>query len=887
MRLLIVALSLIATMSPTFAQEDTPPVVETIVSEADAKTEWTSLPDLPDELGVAGPIVGVHNDVLILAGGANFPVAEGEDLWDVPKVYHDKIWTLHKSQNDDDETTYAWQDSGRLERPLAYAPCATTSHGVVAIGGCDSADAFAECFLLRWDTDKKQVVQTTLPSLPTPCAFGAAAAIGDVVYLAGGQTGTSLDTATKNFYRLDLSEYDPDDKKPEWEKLPSWDGPPRAVCLAAAQNNGFDDCVYVMSGRHEIAVEEGDPEVEFLTDVYEFNPQRYSRENDQSGWRRRADTPHCVMAGSAAPLGQSHIYVLGGGDGSLFHRTNELLDDHPGFPRRALAYHTITDTWIDAGPIPKNHVTTPAVVWDGRIIIASGEVRPRVRTSAVWAVKPIEQDRNFGITNFTVLGLYLAAMIGVGVYFSRKTKSTDDYFRGGQRVVWWAAGCSIFATMLSSITYMAVPALAFSQDIVYLIGNMMILAVAPIAIYLALPFFRAIDATSAYEYLEMRFNRPVRLLASTFFTMFHIFRMGIVMSLAALALATITPLSPVQSVLIMGVLSIAYCTLGGIEAVVWTDTIQTFVLLGGAMLCFILIITKVDGGAVTMFQNASEAGKLRVVNLHWDPTSAQLAIWVVVLGAIGQNIASYTSDQAVVQRYMTTPDAKRAAKSIWTAAFLAVPATFLFFLLGTALWGFYSAYPDRLDPTFKTDQIFPLFIANETPIGVAGLIVAGIFAAAQSTISTSMNSTATTVVTDFLRPFNALKSERGYLVAARWITFTLGVLGTILGLLFVDPSVQSLFKEFIKIIGLFMGVLGGLFALGILTRRVGGIAALCGAIGGFVTVMAVYRLTDISGYLFALIGIVSCVLIGLLLSVFTTEDERDITGLTIYTLKKK
>jgi len=327
--------------------------------------------------------------------------------------------------------------------------------------------------------------------------------------------------------------------------------------------------------------------------------------------------------------------------------------------------------------------------------------------------------------------------------------------------------------------------------------------------------------------------------------------------------------------------------MGGVEAVVWTDTIQTFVLLGGAMLCVVLMILGSDGGLGELLQNASGDEKLHLFNLHWDPTSASLALWVVIIGAIGQNVSSYTADQAVVQRYMTTPDIKRAAGSIWTAALLSVPASWLFFFLGTALWGFYRAHPEKLDPTFTTDQIFPLFISREMPVGVAGLIVAGIFAAAQSTISTSMNSTSTAVVTDFMRPFRLLKTERGYLHWARFLTFALGTAGTLLGLLFVDPNIKSLFDEFLKVVGLFMGVLGGLFGLGVLTRRASGGGALLGAVGGATVVLLVERFTDISGYLYAAIGITGCVLLGYLASFVLPGQNRDLTGLTVYTKLEK
>ncbi len=182
-------------------------------------------------------------------------------------------------------------------------------------------------------------------------------------------------------------------------------------------------------------------------------------------------------------LGQAHIFVLGGDHGRLAGKTDELKLDHPGFPKMVFAYHTITDTWIEVGESPANQVTTIAVDWNGSVVVPSGEVKPRVRTPGVWAITPLSWTPRFGAVNFSVLVVYLLAMVAVGAWFARRNKDTNDYFRGGQKIAWWAVGCSIFATMLSSITYMAIPAKAFAQDQVYLVGNLMIPAVAPIAAF--------------------------------------------------------------------------------------------------------------------------------------------------------------------------------------------------------------------------------------------------------------------------------------------------------------------------------------------------------------------------------------------------------------------
>lgn len=827
--------------------------------------DWSELPPIPDDLGFAGSFAGSHGNALIVAGGANFP----KPVWENEKVWHDRVWVL-TSRGD----KYEWNDGGKLPRSIAYGASVSTPQGVLCMGGNNDSGTFRDVFLLTWDGVTQSVAVHDYPPLPRPCAFGAATLIGQTIYLAGGQSGSSLDTAMSNLWSLDLSERN-DGRNFRWRELPGCPGPSRALNLTVAQHNGYTDCVYMISGRRQ-----GSEQTEFLRDVWEYSPTTQS-------WRERASVPRCVMAGTSVAVGQSHVFVLGGATEELYFQGDDLRDDHPGFIRQALAYHTITDTWIEAGSIPENLVTTTAVAWGDRFVIPGGEVRPRVRSPRVYAVSVIATGHRFGVVNYVVLLGYLLAVLGIGVYFTNRNQDTDDYFRGGMQIPWWAAGCSIFATTLSSLTFTGLPAKAFAQDWVYLVGNLTIPLVAIVAVYVAMPFFRRIDATSAYEYLEKRFDRRVRIFGSASFLLFHVFRMAVVMSLTGLALAVATPMTPIQSVLLMGLLSIVYCTMGGIEAVVWTDTIQTFVLLGGALLSVGLLIGGVDGGAAGLMASANDANKFRMANWHLDATQSQIAFWVIVVGALGQNLSSYTADQAVVQRYMTTATERLAAGSIWTNAVLAVPASILFFAIGTALFAFYQSHPEKLDPTITTDQVFPLFISREMPIGVAGLIVSGIFAAAQSTVSTSMNSIATTVVTDFMRPADACSSEDGYLRAARVCTFIVGIIGTLLGILFVNPEIKSLFDTFLIVIGLFMGVLGGLFVLGALTRRGTADGAIFGAGVGAAVMFALWAFSAVNGYLYTTIGITVCFVVGYVASLFCKPVDVDLAGLTLHDLKLK
>ena len=840
------------------------------LAEGEITLDWDTIATLPADAsgqahpGVAGPFAGRHGKALIVAGGANFP---NPPLWETNKVWHDRIHVLLP-----DTANATWKNGGQLPFPNAYGASVSTEDGVVCMGGDDGSTIRDEVYLLSWKGDKI-AIETAYPALPQPCAYGSAVLIGNTIYMAGGQSGKTLNTALTNFWSLDLGKKGSEEF--QWQVLDAWPGSNRAFNLMAAQHNGYDTCIYVMSGRRKST--EADDTPEFLSDVWEYNTVHKT-------WRARANVPRSVMAGTALGYGQSHVYVLGGADGSLWDQVDTLKDAHPGFPKQALVYHTITDTWTSAGPMPGNHVTTTAIAWDGGFVIPSGEIRPRVRSPQILRATPVPDTQGFGTINYIVLMVYLLLMVGVGVYFARRNASTDDFFRGGKRMAWWAAGCSIFATMLSSLTYTGLPSKAFAQDWVYAVANMMIPLVAIVAVFVALPFFRRIDATSAYEYLEKRFDRRTRLVGSGLFTLFHIFRMAVVMSLTGLALAAATPITPMQAVVIMGFLSILYCALGGIEAVIWTDTIQTVVLLGGAILAFILLMQGIDGGFSTFLTTAREANKFKMANMHSDITNAQIALWVIILGGFGQNLSSYTADQAVVQRYMTTPDEKLAARSIWTNAVLSVFATILFFGLGSALFVFYQSHPDRLDPTTVTDQILPLFIAREMPMGLAGLIVAGIFAAAQSTVSTSMNSTATTIVTDFLRPINFCKDETGYLKVARVVTVVIGLLGTAFGLVFVDPDVKSQFDTFVKVIGMFMGVLGGLFVLGVATQRANSTGALVGGIVGSLVMVYLWQYTQVNGYLYTVTGITVCALVGYVTSLFCRGSSQP-HQLTIHSLR--
>ena len=486
--------------------------------------------------------------------------------------------------------------------------------------------------------------------------------------------------------------------------------------------------------------------------------------------------------------------------------------------------------------------------------------------------------------DYLLLALYLLLLVGVGVYFARREKSIERFFLAGRKMPWWAAGVSIFGTQLSAITFLAVPAKAFATDWVYFLVNMTIIMVAPIVVYVYLPTFCRSKITSAYEYLEQRFNVWVRVFGSMAFLLFQMGRIGIVLFLPAITLATATGMDVTLCILLMGVLATLYTALGGIEAVIWTDVSQVIVLVGGALVSLIVITFAVDGGLGAIIRTGIAENKFQMFNWTWDATAD--AVWVVLIGNIFANMIPYTADQAVIQRYLTTPSEREAARAVWTNAGLTLPASLLFFGLGTALYVFYQEYPSLLDPTIHHDGIFPLFIVHQLPAGVSGIVIAGVFAASMSSLDSGLNSMATVTVTDYIRRFR--RGPGGdELRLARWLTALFGAVGTGTALLLAAFGVSSLLDAFREILGLFGGSLAGLFALGVLTRRANGAGALAGAAGSAILLWFVKDQTEIHFFLYAAVGTISCFVIGYVASILIGNPPGGMPGRLTGTERKQ
>lgn len=816
---------------------------------------WQQLPSLPDDHGFAGPFAGVSNGALLVAGGANFP--QGMPWEGGPKIWHDDIYVLPAPNGE-------WKLAGKLPFSLGYGVSITTPEGLLCIGGSNADTHVRDVILLTWDG--QQVTVAEGPDLPFPLANATGAWVNGKIYVAGGSQTPDAATPAHAFLMLDW-------EKPnkEWDILDAWPGPARMLAVSGVVGDAF----YLMSGVDLKPDNSGQPFRVFLNDAYRYQ--------ESSGWTRITDLPHAVAAAPspAIPSGQNHLLVIGGDDGRHFFDQVPLREKHPGFSRSILGYHTITDTWAVLGHVPDTarssllwpSVTTPVVHWHGQPIVPSGEIKPGIRTTQVLQLSSTQHKSGFAWIDIAILVAYFILVIGIGIYYSNSEKTQRDYFLGGSRIPWWAAGISIFATQLSAITFMAIPAKAFATNWVYFLTNMTIIAVAPIVIAIYLPFFRKLNLITAYEYLEKRFGVAARWTAGVAFILFQLGRMGIVIFLPSLALNAVMDVNIYLCIVLIGGLSTAYTFLGGIEADIWNDMFQTFLLIGGAIVSLVLIIASIDGGASQIVSMGMAEGKFQLANLTWDITTD--ALWVVIIGSFFSNMVSYTSDQAVIQRYLTTKDEKRSAKSIWTNALLAIPATFLFFAVGTALWAFYKTNPELLNPASRSDDVFPWFIAQQLPVGVSGLVITAIFAAAMSTVDSSVNSMSAVVTNDFYKRLNPGVTDKQCMAVAHRATLILGLVGIGTAAYIAYLNSPSMWDQYLKIVGLFGGALAGMFLVGVFIRRVHLKAVLVGFFGAAFILFLVQQYTSVHLLLYAAIGVTTCVVLSVIASYLLPGSPGD------------
>ncbi|NDW12415.1 sodium transporter [Bacteroides sp. 214] len=428
------------------------------------------------------------------------------------------------------------------------------------------------------------------------------------------------------------------------------------------------------------------------------------------------------------------------------------------------------------------------------------------------------QDSHIHWIDYIIVIFSVLLAIGVGMYFARRQKSTDNYFAGGRNIPAWAIGMSIFATLISSVTFLAYPGAAYASNWILLVQGLMVPIVLVAMIGVIVPLYRKVIKLSTYEYFERRFGYFARLYGSIAFILGHFSKMGTVFYLVSLAMASFMGIDIYIIIAVLGIAIILLTLLGGMEAVIWMDVIQGFMLIAGGLICAGMLLFMPEGGPSNVINTALDMGKISFGPYDWDLT--KLTFIVMVLNGIFYAIQKYGTDQTIVQRYLAAKDDKAAKKAAYIGVFMSVPIWTLFMFIGTGLYIFYQSQgAPPLPEGIKADAVFPHFIATQTPVGITGIIIAALAAGAISSLDSDMNCLAAIGVQDFYVRFKPQSTDKQRLRLGRFLVLLSGVAAVGVAMLYAYWQGEGVLGIVFSLYAIFSAGIVGLFLLGLLSRR--------------------------------------------------------------------
>lgn len=467
--------------------------------------------------------------------------------------------------------------------------------------------------------------------------------------------------------------------------------------------------------------------------------------------------------------------------------------------------------------------------------------------------------------------VFTAGTVLFGSSFVRKNKNAADYTKGSGNIPGFVVGMSIFATYVSSISFLALPGNAYLGNWNSLVFSFTIPLAAILAAKFFVPFYRNISSVSAYSFLEERFGYWARAYAAVCYLLTQIARVGSVLFLMALPMHSMLGWSIPSIIVITSVGVIIYSVLGGIKAVLWTDAIQGTILILGALACTVFLLFSLPEGPSQIFEIGAEYNKFSLGSFGLELNNS--TFWVMLLYGTFINLQNFGIDQNYIQRYKSAKDDKSARFSTLFGGLLYLPVSFLFFFIGTALFAYYKANPGVLPESIIGDKVFPYFIVNALPVGVTGLLIAAIFAAGMSTISTSINSSATIILTDFFQHRKKISTEKQNMKILYFSSFTIGLLGMAVGLAMM--SVKSALDAWWSLAGIFSGGMLGLFLLGFISKKTQNIHAFIGVLSGvlLITWLTFSKQTIFHNFLTIVLGTTTIFLVGFSLSFFISKKK--------------
>ena len=419
------------------------------------------------------------------------------------------------------------------------------------------------------------------------------------------------------------------------------------------------------------------------------------------------------------------------------------------------------------------------------------------------------------------VGLYLAVMLTIGFVSARRSTKAEHYFVGHRNFPGWLVGLSLLGSIVSSTTFLALPAAAYVLDWRQLTVNLAMPVVGIVAIVIFIPFFRRAGLTSTFEYLAERFGGGARLYCTGSFIVLQLIRLAIVLFLVALPMQFLTAARLEWVIVGCGVFVALYALVGGMETVLWANAVQATIQIAGGMLCLGCLLVKLPGGFGQVLQVGRAHDKFSLGSFAWDVHAR--TFWTVAILGVVNWLHIYSGEQTVVQRYVSARSTREARKATMLFACVALPTWTMFFFLGTSLFVFFQVLPDPAVLKLQPEQVLPYFVFKQVPTGLAGMIIAAVLAAAMSALDSGVNSIATVVVVDVLKPYLARgREDRFYLRAARVVTavgLSLAVIGALIFSRLEKESMNDVSLILLSVLG---GCIMGVYMLGFFTRRVDG-----------------------------------------------------------------
>ena len=440
--------------------------------------------------------------------------------------------------------------------------------------------------------------------------------------------------------------------------------------------------------------------------------------------------------------------------------------------------------------------------------------------------------QGFTVIDLIILVVYLAAVLFVGLHFAKKEMKGKEYFKGDGTVPWWVTSVSIFATLLSPISFLSLAGNSYAGTWIMWFAQLGMLLAIPLTLRFFLPIYSKLDIDTAYHYLELRFgSKGLRVLGAVMFIVYQTGRMSIIMYLPCMVLGSLTGINVNLLIIIMGVIAIIYSYTGGLKSVLWTDFIQGSVLLLGVTFSLIFLLAHIDGGLGAVFTAFTSEHKFLAVDQPvFQPNILKDSVFILIVGAGFNTMGSYVSSQDIVQRFTTTTDTGKLNKMMLANGALSIFIATVFYLIGTGLYVFYQQ--NTLPPAAEQDQIFASYIAFELPVGITGLLLAAIYAASQSTLSTGLNSVAASWTLDIQARLS--KKELSFeeqTKIGQYVSLIVGIFSIAVSMILANGGVKSAYEWFNGFMGLVLGILIGTFILGAFTKT----ANTFGAVLAFIT----------------------------------------------------